>query len=241
MITQAPTAVADLAVAAAAAAAACLASGEALTPGEPTSDASSYTDGGQALVVSFSGARNGDLVIVVDAELTAALKDSTVGELDLAAALTPAIQQIATSLGEVALGPIEAIDARLALHRAFAYPDAAFVPLLGASGVRGAVAVGIQAAAPAVQAVEYTDLSAQRLDILRGVELAATAELGRARMTVNDLLSLRAGAVIELDRAAGAPADLYVNGRLIARGEVVVVDENYGLRITEVGTDDTGR
>jgi flagellar motor switch protein FliN/FliY len=60
-------------------------------------------------------------------------------------------------------------------------------------------------------------------------------------MTVNDLLSLRSGAVIELDRAAGAPADLYVNGRLIARGEVVVVDENYGLRITQVVTDDATR
>jgi flagellar motor switch protein FliN/FliY len=64
--------------------------------------------------------------------------------------------------------------------------------------------------------------------------MQASAELGRARMTINDLLSLRTGAVIELDRAAGDPADLFVNGRLIARGEVVVVDENYALRITQI-------
>jgi flagellar motor switch protein FliN/FliY len=57
-------------------------------------------------------------------------------------------------------------------------------------------------------------------------------------MTINDLLALRSGAVVELDRAAGAAADLYVNGRLIAHGEVVVVDENYGLRILKVVADD---
>ena len=61
-----------------------------------------------------------------------------------------------------------------------------------------------------------------------------TAELGRTRMTVRDLLALTPGAVLELDRAAGSPADLLVNGRLIARGEVVVVDENFGLRVTEI-------
>ncbi len=56
-------------------------------------------------------------------------------------------------------------------------------------------------------------------------------------MTLNELLALTDGAVIELDRAAGAPADLLVNGRLIARGEVVVIDENFGLRITEIVSD----
>ena len=243
MTTQAPTAVTDLASAAAAAAAQCLASGEALAPGEPTVDGTSYQQGGQALVVAFSGSFTGELVVVVDAELSEALQQSAMGDLDLAAALAPAIEQIASALGNLALGPIEAMDARLALHRAFAFADASFVPLLGSAGVRGGVAIGIEAPAAddAVKPFEFTDLSAQRLDILRGVEMAATAELGRARMTVNDLLSLRNGAVIELDRAAGAPADLYVNGRLIARGEVVVVDENYGLRITQVVTEEGTR
>ncbi len=53
-------------------------------------------------------------------------------------------------------------------------------------------------------------------------------------MTVRELLELTPGSVVELDRAAGAPADLLVNGRVIARGEVVVVDEDFGLRITEL-------
>jgi flagellar motor switch protein FliN/FliY len=68
-----------------------------------------------------------------------------------------------------------------------------------------------------------------------------TVELGRTRMTVRELLGLSPGAVVELDRAAGSPADLLVNGRLIARGEVVVVDEDFAVRITEIvghGADD---
>ncbi|MBN1170812.1 MAG: flagellar motor switch protein FliN, partial [Micromonosporaceae bacterium] len=72
------------------------------------------------------------------------------------------------------------------------------------------------------------------LDLLHDVEMEVTAELGRTKMLVKELLSLLPGAVIELDRAAGGPADLLVNGRMIARGEVVVVDENFGIRITEI-------
>ncbi len=72
------------------------------------------------------------------------------------------------------------------------------------------------------------------LDLLRNVEMQVTAELGRTQLTVRDLLGLRPGAVVELDKAAGSPVDLLVNGTLIARGEVVVVDEEYGVRITEI-------
>lgn len=72
------------------------------------------------------------------------------------------------------------------------------------------------------------------LELLHGVDMEVTVELGRTRMTVRDLLALSPGAVLELDRAAGSPADLLVNGRLVARGEVVVVDEDFGLRVTEI-------
>jgi flagellar motor switch protein FliN/FliY len=70
--------------------------------------------------------------------------------------------------------------------------------------------------------------------MLADVEMHVTAELGRTRMNVAELLALGAGSVIELDRAAGSPIDLLVNGTLIARGEVVVVDEEYGVRLTEI-------
>jgi flagellar motor switch protein FliN/FliY len=85
-----------------------------------------------------------------------------------------------------------------------------------------------------------TPLPATRgIEMLHGVDMEVTVELGRTRMTVRDLLALTPGAVLELDRAAGSPADLLVNGRLIARGEVVVVDEDFGLRVTEIVDDST--
>jgi flagellar motor switch protein FliN/FliY len=70
--------------------------------------------------------------------------------------------------------------------------------------------------------------------VLADVEMGVTAELGRCRMTMRELLSITPGAVIDLDRAAGAPVDVLVNGTLIARGEVVVVDEEFGIRISEL-------
>jgi flagellar motor switch protein FliN/FliY len=75
------------------------------------------------------------------------------------------------------------------------------------------------------------------IQMLHGVVMDVTVEIGRTRMSVRDLLALAPGTVLELDRAAGSPADLLVNGRLIARGEVVVVDEDFGLRVTEIVDD----
>ena len=70
--------------------------------------------------------------------------------------------------------------------------------------------------------------------MLYDVEMTLTAEIGRAKLPVRQVLDLTPGTIIELDRVAGSPADLMVNGRLIARGEVVVIDEDYGLRVTEI-------
>ena len=61
-----------------------------------------------------------------------------------------------------------------------------------------------------------------------------TVELGRTELTVAEVLGLGPGSVVELDRLAGEPVDILVNDRLIARGEVVVVDENFGVRVVEV-------
>jgi len=81
---------------------------------------------------------------------------------------------------------------------------------------------------------------ATRLDQLTHVEMEVTVEIGRTRMTVGSLLGLAPGQVVELDRAAGAPVDLFVNGTLLARGEVVVVDEDFGFRVTEIVTSREG-
>jgi flagellar motor switch protein FliN/FliY len=80
------------------------------------------------------------------------------------------------------------------------------------------------------------------IELLHEVEMGVTVELGRTRMLVREILDLSPGSVIELDRAAGAPIDVLVNGTLIARGEVVVIDEEFGIRITEViGYEDGAR
>jgi flagellar motor switch protein FliN/FliY len=69
---------------------------------------------------------------------------------------------------------------------------------------------------------------------LSDIPMELSVELGRTQMTVGETLDLRVGSVVTLDRAAGEPAGLLVNGTAIARGEVIVVDEHYGLRVTEI-------
>lgn len=76
--------------------------------------------------------------------------------------------------------------------------------------------------------------STRRLDLLLDVPLEVNVELGRTRMTIQDLLQLAPGSVIELDKVAGEPLDILVNGRLVARGEAVVVNDKFGVRITDI-------
>ncbi len=75
---------------------------------------------------------------------------------------------------------------------------------------------------------------AKNLDVLMNVSVQVTAELGTCKMLVRDILKLGTGSIVELDRLAGGPVDLLVNDRLVARGEVVAIDENFGVRITEL-------
>jgi flagellar motor switch protein FliN/FliY len=79
------------------------------------------------------------------------------------------------------------------------------------------------------------------LEALRHLELAATVELGRTTLTLEDLSDLRVGGLIALDRPAGQPVDLYINGSLFARGEVVAINEYYGVRILEIPGGRAGR
>ena len=72
------------------------------------------------------------------------------------------------------------------------------------------------------------------IDLLLDIPLEISVEVGRSRILVRDLLQLQEGSLIELDKLAGEPLDLYVNSRLIARGEAVVVNEKFGLRLTDV-------
>lgn len=72
------------------------------------------------------------------------------------------------------------------------------------------------------------------LDLIMDVPVTVSIEMGRAQVNIRQLLSLKQGSVVELDRYAGEPVDVLVNGTLIAHGEVVVVNEKFGIRLTEV-------
>ena len=97
----------------------------------------------------------------------------------------------------------------------------------------GAEEPGAAAAAPdAGQAAQ--ERGKGNLDMLLDIPLEITAELGRAKMIINDLLQLGQGSVIELNKLAGEPLEILINQKLIARGEVVVVKEKFGIRLTDV-------
>jgi flagellar motor switch protein FliN/FliY len=74
----------------------------------------------------------------------------------------------------------------------------------------------------------------QNLDLLMNVPLQITAELGRCKLQIAEILKLGTGSIVELDRLAGGPVDLLVNSKLVARGEVVAIDDNFGVRVTEL-------
>lgn len=75
---------------------------------------------------------------------------------------------------------------------------------------------------------------ASNLDLLLDVPLQVTVELGRTRMQIREILELGKGSVVELDKLAGEPVEIFVNGKLIAKGEVVTIDENFGVKITDI-------
>ena len=76
--------------------------------------------------------------------------------------------------------------------------------------------------------------SVENLKVLENIEVELTVEVGRAEITIRDLLRLNEGSVLELDRLAGDPLDILVNGTKIARGEVVMIGERFGVRFGEV-------
>ena len=279
-----------VATTAAAALAAVLPSSEQLEPGNPQPGTEHVPSLFSAAVVAdLGGPISGRVGVLVADELTSALSSSPMGQLDLAAAVQPALDAAAAALGGSAQ-PGRTVD----LDEVVADMGGDFtaVPLLGStifaavlvpdstlSVAASTTATGTTqtptqtptrpttAAPAAAGSPEPTDAPStlgealgsvaqptlppvpgppvegnvrsiatgrRGIEMLHGVEMEVTVELGRTRMAVRDLLALTPGAVLALDRAAGSPADLLVNGRLIARGEVVVVDEDFGLRITEI-------
>lgn len=89
-------------------------------------------------------------------------------------------------------------------------------------------------AAPPVAPPEQPSGADVGLGMILDIPITLTVEVGQARMSIGRLLELGQGAVVELDRVAGEPLDVLANGTLVARGEVMVVDDKFGIRLTEV-------
>jgi flagellar motor switch protein FliN/FliY len=220
-----------------------------LTPDAPIADPAGVTlpEPIGAAVTAYLGAGvEGKVLLVVGAELVAALKETPFGALEPGQALRPALDTVAEKLGGRLEGAPTAIPAEDCLA-VLSGGLTVVVPLVTGETVHAVIGVSLTPSGqstpgkpvdPAVAASAAAAARSWGIDMLRDVEMEVTCELGRTRMTVRQLLALAPGDVVELDRLAGSPADLLVNGTLLARGEVVVVDESFGLRITEIVTKD---
>jgi flagellar motor switch protein FliN/FliY len=106
-----------------------------------------------------------------------------------------------------------------------------------ATSAAQAEAPSVAAAQSGAGAGDVSDEVTEGLDLLRDVDLHVMIELGRTEMLVEDVLKLVNGSVVELDKLAGDTVDVYVNGRLVARGEVLVLNDNFCIRISEIITN----
>lgn len=191
----------------------------------------------QPLVVATSRLVIGDLV---DGDLVQVLN------LDLARRLGAATLAAAPSQPSHASGPAPETPSPQA-QSAAAGGTAPFVQAaLGAApGGPGSLAPAAATYPPqppvAVQPAAFPDLGRagagqepQNIDLIMDVPLQLTVELGRTRKQIREVLALGPGSVVELDKLAGEAVDVLVNGKLVAKGEVVVIDENFGVRITDI-------
>ena len=191
--------------------------------------------GSSVVVTSFVGSVSADTaVLLADMDQLAAAAGSDNPMVSVSDVLRPALEAATGVLGTGVLGESrrESADALLTDPETVVFeltaagqPAGWFALRLRETGTIG----GSSPVAPTVGAV-----STGNLGRINNVEMALTVEIGRTRMSVRDVLGLEPGAVIELDRSAGAPADVLLNGRLIAHGEVVVVDQDYAVRITKI-------
>lgn len=184
----------------------------------------------RAVVASFVGETSADLAIVfLDPVETAdaAVADSL--QVSIVDVLRPALDAAAAVLGSGVLGDARVDDATAL----FSDPATAVFALSAGGSAAGWFAIRMRESLTAATPISPESL-ANNLSRINNVEMALTVEIGRTRMSVRDVLGLEPGAVIELDRSAGAPADVLLNGRLIAHGEIVVVDQDYAVRITQI-------
>ena len=218
-------------------------------------------DGGVALSVGCGGANPGQVGLVAGVDAAAALA----GPAEVLEGWEPVMASLVVALTD-RVGDLEPQDLHVlesgAGNGPALDPGATTVGLF--RGDEMVVAIGFRAgqgvealrgveAGPVVQQgvgqgdsqvfeelvdADTTAVEVRRMRLLSDVEMGVSVELGRTRMTVRDLLALAPGTIVELDKAAGSPVDVLVNGTLMARGEVVVIDEEFAVRISEIVNPD---
>jgi flagellar motor switch protein FliN/FliY len=201
---------------------------KALTPVTRDRAGAAGVDVSAAVVATFVGASSYDMAMaIVDGSLLApAAGEATVSLTDL---VHGALVGASDVLGDGVLGDQRVEDAA----GLFGDPDTAVVELFDGTELAGLFGLRARRASTRPGSAAADDVSG-RLGRINDVEMALTVEIGRTRIPVRDVLGLEPGAVVELDRSAGAPADILLNGRLIAYGEVVVVDQDYAVRVTQI-------
>jgi flagellar motor switch protein FliN/FliY len=238
------TTLTDRFTAAADAAASALGGEPPLVPGATTSGVPQAADlpaGDLAGVLArLDGPTGGQALLLVGPALASALGSTPVTGADLATTTRQALDALAGTLDAVVTAA-DVAEPGTVLATLGQRPGTVQIPLRAGGELVAVLVLSMDSdapaqatASPARAADQGADLS--RIGLLRGVALEVSAVLGRTSITVAELLSLTPGAVVELDREVGALADLLVNGTLIARGEVVVVDDSYGIRINEIVT-----
>lgn len=190
------------------------------TPTDNAPDASR-----EAVVADFVGIRSVQVAVVVDPTLSQALTGTGV---TIADALRPALEAATEPLGPGVLSDATTAPVGPTLEGT----DVHLFELSDGDKARAWVAIRITHAPET--STTATALDREKFKVLYDVDMTLSAEVGRTRLPLRQVLDLVPGSVLELDRPAGAPADILVNGRLIARGEIVVVGEDYAVRIAEV-------
>ena len=188
---------------------------------------------GAAVGASFVGAVSADIAVVVRDSKTvtaaAAVEPALISVEDV---LRPSLEAAAETLGTGVLGTTNTQDATAL----FSDADTVVFELTDSGENAGWFLIRIRenGTVGTFDNRSGNESVVGKLGRINSVEMALTVEIGRTRMSVRDVLALEPGAVIELDRSAGAPADVLLNGRLIAHGEIVVVDQDYAVRITRI-------
>ena len=185
-----------------------------------------------AVVAAYVGEVSADIALVLlDAEALVSAASPDGAAVSIADILRPSFEAATGQLGTGVLGEARVDDA----SALFADPETTVFALTGGGVASGWFAVRIRTSGILTggRRLENEEIVG-KLGRINNVEMSLTVEIGRTRISVRDVLGLEPGAVLELDRSAGAPADVLLNGRLIAHGEIVVIDQDYAVRITKI-------